>query len=116
MVPEECSDIISYTNYPNTVFNLNSTEEYTAFSDNITAALSNCTGLDPYWSRWDVCHMIFPRCIMGFELILCRQNCLGLSYVKSLHFKFRIENMSDNRLFDQGVKCLLIGLTRGTLA
>ena len=76
-VPANCSDIIPYTTYPNDVFGLNSTEEYKAFGENITAALMTCTSVDEDVARWGVCNMMFPRCLLGFELQLCQESCMG---------------------------------------
>ena len=76
-VPAECADVVPYTTYPNKLLMLNGTEQYTQFSDNITAALMNCTGLDEYWTRWGVCNIMFPRCLLGFELQLCQETCFG---------------------------------------
>ena len=81
-VPAECAEFIPYTTYPNTLYGLNGTDEYTDFSDRITAALHNCTNVDPFWARWGVCNMMFPRCLLGFELQLCQETCLGKSNVR----------------------------------
>jgi hypothetical protein len=32
---------------------------------------------DEYWAKWGVCNMMFPRCLLGFELQLCQSTCLG---------------------------------------
>ena len=76
-VPAECSDVVPYTTYPNSLFGLNGTAEYTDFSDRIESALRNCTNVDPFWTRWGVCNIMFPRCLLGYELQLCRETCLG---------------------------------------
>jgi len=76
-VPAECADVVPYTTYPNKLFMLNGTAQYTQFSDNITAALMNCSGLDELSTRWGVCNIMFPRCLLGFELQLCRETCLS---------------------------------------
>lgn len=81
-VPAECAEFIPYTTYPNTLYGLNGTDEYTDFSDRITAALHNCTNVDPFWARWGVCNMMFPRCLLGFELQLCQETCLGKSTLR----------------------------------
>ena len=74
---EECRDIIPYTTYPNQLYELNTTEEYAAFNESIWMALDNCT-MDPYFARWGVCTMMYPRCLQGWELQFCRQSCLGI--------------------------------------
>mgnify|MGYP001793232278 FL=1 len=37
----------------------------------------NCSAIDPSWARWGVCNIMFPRCLMGFELQLCKHTCYG---------------------------------------
>lgn len=76
-VAEECADLIPYTTYPNTLFGINGTEEYHNFSNAIQQALQNCT-MDEYWARWGVCNIMFPRCLQGWELQLCRDTCLRM--------------------------------------
>jgi hypothetical protein len=76
LVPEECADIIPYTSYPNTLFGLNNEEDYTNFTNTIKAAMSNCT-MEEEWAHWGVCNIMFPRCLLGFDLQLCRNTCLG---------------------------------------
>ena len=75
--PEECRDIIPYTTHSNRLYGLNSTEEYSNFTDAIRASLEQCT-IDPYLARWGACYIIYPRCLLGWELQFCRKSCLGL--------------------------------------
>lgn len=75
-VPTECADIVPYTSYPNTLFGLNETVDYDNFARTLETALQNCT-IDEFRARWGVCNIMFPRCLLGFELQLCRQTCLG---------------------------------------
>ncbi|XP_067935639.1 low-density lipoprotein receptor-related protein 8-like [Watersipora subatra] len=74
--PEECKDIVPYTTYPNKIFELETEEDYLNFSTTIQKALANCT-IDELTAKWGVCNMMFPRCLMGFELQLCRNTCLS---------------------------------------
>ena len=83
--PDECADIIPYTTYPNQLFELNSTEEYTNFSDAVRMSLEQCS-IDPYMARWGACNMMFPRCLMGYELQFCRKSCLGKKFAHLLIF------------------------------
>ncbi|XP_067935633.1 low-density lipoprotein receptor-related protein 1B-like [Watersipora subatra] len=77
--PEECKDIVPYTTYPNKIFELETEEDYLNFSTTIQKALANCT-IDELTAKWGVCNMMFPRCLMGFELQLCRNTCLNATY------------------------------------
>ena len=74
-VPEECSDIIPYTSYPNKLLALESAEDYERLGDRIQKAAANCS--DGEKIRWGACHMMFPRCLMGHELYLCKDTCRG---------------------------------------
>ena len=40
-------------------------------------ALENCT-MDKDVARWGACNMMYPRCLLGWELQFCRQSCLGM--------------------------------------
>ncbi|KAF6017572.1 hypothetical protein EB796_024123 [Bugula neritina] len=97
-VPAECAEFIPYTTYPNKLFNLTTEDEYGNFSASIEFILrNNCTDVDEYWATWGVCNMMFPRCLQGFELQLCRNTCLdgvryscngeGRDYLESLCMK-----------------------------
>jgi hypothetical protein len=70
-----CSDVIPYTSYPNTLFNLTDKEDYEEFSMMVKGAIENCT--DPETLMKGACHIAFPRCLMGFSLYMCRQTCMG---------------------------------------
>ena len=73
---EECSDIIPYTSKTNKLYDLETEEDFKNFSMSLHMALENCT-MDKDVARWGACNMIYPRCLMGWELQFCRQNCLG---------------------------------------
>ena len=75
-VPELCADIIPYTSYPNNVLGLRDEDDYKRLLERIDCAKSNCTDDDDKL-RWGVCHMVFPRCLMGHQLHLCRSTCRG---------------------------------------
>lgn len=74
-VPEECADIIPYTKYPNTLFELETDEDYREIADRIYKAAEDCS--DNETIRWGACHMLFPRCLLGHELHLCKDTCMG---------------------------------------
>lgn len=77
--PEECRDIIPYTTIPNRLYGLNTTEEYENFATSIENALrDNCT-MDESDAKWGVCNMMFPRCLLGWELQFCQEACLGMN-------------------------------------
>lgn len=79
VIPEECSGIIPYTTVPNELFNLTSAYEYGNFSEDIEMAMQNCS-LDEDAAVWGVCNIMFPRCLAGYDLQLCRNSCLGKVY------------------------------------
>ena len=79
--PKGCEDIIPYTSKTNTLYKLETEEEYKNFSGAVIKSLEQCS-IDPYMARWGACNMIHPRCLMGWELQLCKQNCLGMSRFK----------------------------------
>ena len=72
----ECSDIIPYTSYPNEALGLYNRSDYESLSGRImTAVNSSCS--NHTMMRWGACNMLFPRCLMGYDLLLCRNTCLG---------------------------------------
>lgn len=76
ITPEECKDIIPYTTLPNRLFGLNTEAEYLNFTHDVQMALQNCT-MDEASAKWAVCNMMFPRCLLGWELQVCKKTCLG---------------------------------------
>ena len=73
---DQCSDIIPYTSKTNKLYDLETEEDFKNFSMSLHMALENCT-MDKDVARWGACNMIYPRCLMGWELQFCRQSCLG---------------------------------------
>ena len=88
-VDAECRDIIPYTSYPNKLFGLESAEDYNNFTMKMKDALSNCT-VDPEMARWGACNIILPRCLLGYDLQLCRNTCLGKAWLFLFPSKFYI--------------------------
>ena len=80
--PDDCRDIIPYTTKTNKLYELETEEDYKNFSDAAIKALEQCT-IDAYTARWGVCNMMFPRCLLGWELQFCRQSCLGNESINS---------------------------------
>ena len=80
-VPELCADIIPYTSFPNKVLGLEDEDDYKRLLERIHCATSNCT--DNEKLRWGVCHMVFPRCLMGHHLHLCRRTCRGKPAIRA---------------------------------
>ena len=75
-VPEECQHIIPYTSYPNRLFGLEDEEDYKNVTDMVMKAVEDyCNDTDTI--GWGACNMLFPRCLLGFPLYLCRETCLG---------------------------------------
>ena len=74
---DQCSDIIPYTSKTNKLYDLETEEDFKNFSMSLHMALENCT-MDKDVARWGACNMIYPRCLMGWELQFCRQSCLGM--------------------------------------
>ena len=75
--PEGCSDIIPYTSKTNKLYDLETEEDFKNFSMSLHMALENCT-MDKDVARWGACNMMYPRCLLGWELQFCRQSCLGM--------------------------------------
>ena len=97
--PKECDDIIPYTTHSNSLYGLNSTEDYMNFSMSVKQSLHNCT-IDPFMARWAACNMIFPRCLLGWELQLCRQSCLGMNILDYIFsFIYNHSNLSKKLTF-----------------
>ena len=74
--PDGCSDIIPYTSQNNTLFELETEEDFKNFSMSLHMALENCT-MDKDVARWGACNMMYPRCLMGWERQFCKWSCLG---------------------------------------
>lgn len=74
-MPEQCRHVIPYTSYPNELFGLDSEDQYKNMSAMITAASADCNNTELI--GWGACNMLFPRCLLGFPLYLCRETCLG---------------------------------------
>ena len=77
-VPSMCRNYIPYVSYPNERFGLyNESDYYNVTADLIETIEQSCNSSDQQSIQWGVCNMIFPRCLMGFPLYLCRESCLG---------------------------------------
>ena len=74
-MPDECRDLIPYTSYPNARLGLYERDDYEELIDMIRGATANCT--DQEKIRWGVCNSVFPRCLKGFPLYMCRDVCEG---------------------------------------
>lgn len=74
MAPE-CKSIIPYTSYPNEPLGLYDEEAYRNVTADVWAAAYSCNDTEAI--IWGACNAIYPRCLMGFPLHLCRQTCLG---------------------------------------
>jgi hypothetical protein len=70
-----CADVIPYTRYPNRRLQLYEREDYEGLLTKIHESAANCS--DAETIRWGVCHSVFPRCLMGFEMYLCQDICVG---------------------------------------
>jgi hypothetical protein len=74
-MPDVCKAIIPYTSYPNEPLQLFDEEAYVKISTEVWAAAHSCNNTDAI--IWGACNAIYPRCLLGFSLYLCRQTCLG---------------------------------------
>ena len=74
-VPDMCADIIPYTSYPNRRLRLFEKDAYEELLDEIKDAASKCK--DPEAIRWGVCNSVYPRCLMGHQMYLCKDVCIG---------------------------------------
>ena len=72
---DECKAVIGYTSYPNKRFNLSTEADYYNISSLIWQAAHECDDTDEVIAG--ACNIVFPRCLMGYSLELCRQSCLG---------------------------------------
>ena len=73
-VPPECADIVPYTSYPNERLGLKDEESYKNLSMAIKRAINESCG-DHEMMRWGACNLVFPRCLLGWELQMCRRTC-----------------------------------------
>lgn len=76
-VPNECNAIIPYTNYPNVLFGLADEREYQNLTETIRLAAQDCT-LSESRLTWNLCNLLYPRCLLSYPLYLCRHTCLGM--------------------------------------
>lgn len=72
---EECKAVIGFTSYPNERLGLDSAEEYYNVTMMAWRAAQQCEDADEVIAG--ACHVIYPRCLMGYSLELCRRTCLG---------------------------------------
>lgn len=86
-VPAECKSVIPYTSYPNTRLGLMDEEAYGNISQMIMEAAQNCT--DPEKIMMGACHILFPRCLMGYSFYLCKQTCMG-KFANAWHIIHRL--------------------------
>lgn len=74
-MPDVCKAVIPYTDYPNKRFDLFIEDDYYNISMKIHEAAQECE--DPDEVIAGACSIIYPRCLMGYTLEICRQSCLG---------------------------------------
>lgn len=113
---DECKAIIGYTSYPNERFNLSSEADYHNISSKIWQAAHECDNTDEVIAG--ACRIVYPRCLMGYSLELCRQSCLGKNPNEDVPFIMYIVVGASNRLIvlrhaRAPVLIISVGLTRG---
>lgn len=74
-MPEECKPIIPYTSYPNEPLGLYDEAAYRNLTAEVWMAVQSCNNTEEM--IWGACNVIYPRCLLGYQLFLCRQTCLG---------------------------------------
>jgi hypothetical protein len=81
-MPDECKAVIGYTSYPNEQLGLYSEDHYRNVSMRVWEAAQECR--EPEKVVQGACHVVYPRCLLGHTLYVCRQTCLGeYSFVPS---------------------------------
>lgn len=70
-----CEDLIPYTSYPNTRLGLHDKDDYEKLLSMVHTSAQNCS--DPETIRWGVCNSVFPRCLLGYPLYMCKDICMG---------------------------------------
>jgi len=66
---------VPYTSFPNERLGLMNEEDYLNVSSLMKEAIENCSRPDEL--AWGACNILFPRCLLGFDLYPCRDACLG---------------------------------------
>ena len=74
-MPDVCKKIIGYTKYPNEHLNLFTEGDYYNITAEIWHAAEQCEDTDEVIAG--ACHVVYPRCLMGYAVPLCRQACMG---------------------------------------
>lgn len=76
-VPDDCKGIIPYVSYPNELLQLYDETEYYNRTAEVWKAAQSCNNTDAI--IWGACNAIYPRCLGGYPLYLCKETCLGES-------------------------------------
>jgi hypothetical protein len=74
-MPAECKPVIPYTTYPNEPLQLFDEAAYRNLTERVWMAAQSCNNTEAI--VWGACNAIYPRCLLGHPLHLCRQTCLG---------------------------------------
>lgn len=71
----ECKPYVDYASFPNPALGQMNASDYEMLAANVTAAAANCTDAEAIY--WGACNIVYPKCLLGSTLQLCRQTCYG---------------------------------------
>ena len=74
-MPLECAPYVEYATAPNKLFELMNETDYLEMGTMLKAAADNCS--EPEKLYWGACNILYPKCLLGETLPLCRETCLG---------------------------------------
>lgn len=63
---------MDYASFPNPLMG---STNYSQFEAKVKAAAESCT--NPEAIYWGACNIVYPKCLLGYTLQLCRHTCLG---------------------------------------
>lgn len=72
---------MDHAKYPNPILEPMNETELMMMGERLKAAADNCS--NPEVVRWGACNIMYPKCLLGETLQLCRQTCLGKVYSDS---------------------------------
>ena len=75
-MPDECKAVVHYTSHSDRKLALPDGEDFGNWTMAILRAARECE--DPEEMVAGACLAVFPRCLLGHPLQLCRRTCVGM--------------------------------------